>query len=196
MTGDQADMVARIRGVLPARWFGDEGTTPVLDAVLNGFGAAWAWAYALLTFVRQQVRLSSSAGVFVDLWASSWFGTFPRNAGEIDAAYIARIKAALFPIRGTRPSFIAAVTSITGSAPLIVEPMNAGDTKGWGDFATPAAGGGYGYDSPGLYWGSLILPGQFFVTSTNQANEPDAVIYSAEQAALPAGVTAWTQLPD
>ena len=40
MTGDAADMAARLRAALPARWFGD--VAPVLDAVLAGIGAIWA----------------------------------------------------------------------------------------------------------------------------------------------------------
>ena len=195
-TGDQADMLSRMRSILPTGWFGDEGTTPVLDSVLSSLAAAWAWCYSLIQFVIEQARLSTSSGVFVDLWASSWFGTFGRLAGENDAAYIARIKANLFLIRATRPAFITSMTAATGDAPTqIIEFMNPSDTGGWGTKSSAVIGGGGGYDQGGIYFGSLLCPGQFLLTqSLGSSGDTQAQFYPVIEAALPAGVTAWTDL--
>ncbi len=197
MTGDADDMRFRIRRLLPVKWFGDEGTTPILDALLTGIGTAFAAIYALITFTRLTARLTTSAGMFIDLWAQSWFGTtaFPRQAGETDAVYIARIKANLFLVKATRPSLVATMTAATGVAPVVLEPQRVIDTGGLATLATPAMGGGGGYDVGGIYYGSLLFPGAFFVT-TATGPLTDTQSYANIAAALPAGVVAWSDLTD
>ena len=156
MTGDTADMLARLKMALPPRWFGD--STPVLDAVLTGIAAAWSGVYAVLGLVKAQGRVATASGVFLDMASQDYFGVaLPRRVGENDAAFGARIRQNLLTPRATRASLRAALVSLTGRAPVIFEPLNAADTGGYDS-------GTLGYGRVGAY-GSLNLPFQFFVTA-------------------------------
>jgi hypothetical protein len=155
MTGDTNDMLARLKMVLPARWFAD--VTPILDAVLTGLANAWSQLYGLLATVKLQTRLITASGVFLDIAASDYFGSaLPRRAGEADAAYSARIRANLIAQRATRAGVVAALVNITGRKPLIFEPLNPTDTGGYNV--------NLGYNQVGGY-GCAFLPLQFFVTA-------------------------------
>ncbi len=166
MTGDIPDMAARLKAVLPARWFGDDnpapvgnGVTnaPVLTAVLTGLGNAWSWLYAMLAYVRLQTRIGSATDDFLDMISKDYFGAMlPRRVNEADAAFRARILAELRRTRATRPGLIAALLALTGRTPVIFEPMRAADTGAWNIGPGWGMGGGYG---------SLGLPAQIFVTA-------------------------------
>ncbi len=168
--GDQSDFATRLRAVLPLGWFpappasGGTTQTPVLDALLLGLGNAWAYLYSLLAYTRAQTRLATMNGAFVDMFSADMFGgTLPRNSGETDAAFKVRILADFTAPKNTRAAVSAAIASATGNTPNIIEPLNASDTKGYGSTSTPATGGGYGYGTTGLRYGSLSTPGVFFV---------------------------------
>ncbi len=201
-TGSQQDIALRLRALLPTGWFpalpatGEAETAPVLMALLNGIGNQFATIWALLSYANLQTRISTSTGSFVDATAVDYFGPggLLRNTGESDAAYIARIKASLFPIRGTRAAVVAVVTALTGAPPFIVEPRNATDCKGRGSAAQPAAGGGYGYGAPGLRYGSNSDPFQVFMMVDNGIDLPLNTLYQAIAAVLPAGSIAWVQV--
>jgi hypothetical protein len=112
-TGDQTDMQARLRAVLPSEWF-PAGPLPVLDTVLAGVGTAMAAAYNLLAFARAQMRLATSTGAFLDLFSFDFFGNgLLRRPGELDPAYGARISANLLAPKNTRAAVIEAVTLLT-----------------------------------------------------------------------------------
>jgi hypothetical protein len=156
MTGDVRDMLARLKLVLPARWFAD--TTPVLDAVLSAFAAGWSGMYDLLQSVRLQSRLATASGIFLDMAAADYLGSdLPRRAGEADSSYSARIRANLLEPRATRAGVAQALLNLTGRAPIIFEPLNATDTGGYNSFTL-------GYGLAGGY-GCASLPYQFFVTA-------------------------------
>lgn len=149
------DMPGRLRGLLPASWFGD-GDTPVLDAVLAGIGAPLAWAYSLYRFVLAQARLSTSSGVFLDLFSLDFFGnTLPRRTNETDESYQPRIAAELVRTRNTRAAVAKALTELTGSAPTLIEPWSSGDC------AVVGVSFGAGIGAP---VGSLDLTNQVFIT--------------------------------
>lgn len=155
MIGDQQDMVGRLRAVLPARWFADE--TPVLDGLLNGLAAVWAWAYELLSFVIAQTRIGTATGVWLDMIARDCFGTrLLRLAGQSDNAFRNRIQRELLRPRATRAALVAVLSDLTGRAPVIFEPARPADTGAW------ALASGYGAAGA---WGSLMLPYQCFVTA-------------------------------
>lgn len=168
-TGDQADIVARMRAVLPAQWFplpsaSGVSTTPILDALLNGAAAPGAWLYALIQNVILQARISTATGVFLDGIAADYFGTnLQWHVAEGDPAFRARIKATLLLPLGTRAGIIAALQILTGRTPRIVEPWNTGDTGGYGASGSDAWSG-LAYGFAGCY-GSLLLPAQVFVTA-------------------------------
>jgi hypothetical protein len=217
MVGDTNDIVSRLRQVLPARWFGD--TAPKLNAILTGFASAWSGLHSLLQSVKAQGRIATASGLFLDMAAVDYFGSYlPRRAGEADAAYRQRIQSNLILPRATRPAVAQAVTALTGRAPRIFEPRNATDTGGYSSIAL-------GYNITGGY-GSLNTPYQFFITvyrpnatSASHAggynNGPggynsaplyyvdvaelsgtlsDAEIYAAVAGVLPTNGVAWTNI--
>ncbi|MDE8348945.1 MAG: hypothetical protein POG74_05595 [Acidocella sp.] len=214
MVGDTNDMLARLKSVLPVRWFAD--TTPILDAVLNGFAWAWCELYALLGFVKLQTRLASASGIFLDIAAIDYFGlTLSRHTGESDAAFSLRLRANLIAPRATRAGLVLALENETGRTPFVFEPLNATDTGGYNSYTL-------GYGMVGGY-GCQNLPFQFFVQAfrpnaspisnaggyndgpggygvapmfySNVSDIPgivtDADIYAAAAGVLPVATTAW-----
>lgn len=155
MNGDQADMAARLRATLPARWFPD--TTPVLDGVLAGLAWVWAWLYNLLAQVRAQTRLASATDIQLDGISADYLGTMlPRRVTEPDSSFRERIYLERLRDRASRPALAKALTDLTGRAPIIFEPSRPADTGAWS--------GPLGYGTAGG-WGSLMLPFQCFVTA-------------------------------
>lgn len=172
-TGDAADFAARIRAVLPGRWFpvqgaGETTPTPILDAVLLGLGTAWAAIYALRAFVIAQARIATASGVWLDFIAVDFFGrTILRQLNEGDAAFSRRIRGELLRPRGTRAAMIRALYDLTGRTPRVFEPAHPPDTGGWGHEGM-TLGTGLAYGLAGG-WGSLQLPYQCFVTAYRPA---------------------------
>lgn len=216
MTGDIADIVGRLKMVLPARWFAD--AAPVLEAVLSGTARAWAGVYALLRQVQAQTRLATAEGIFLDIAAQDYCGTaLPRRAGEADAAFSARLRAGLLAPRASRAGLVAALTSLTGRAPVVFEPLNAADTGGYNVNAAYNAAGGYG--SRGMAYQFLVtayrpndLPAShaggygagpggygtaplFYASAAELAGHlADAEIYAAIAAVIPTSSIAWTKI--
>jgi hypothetical protein len=161
MTGDQTDMVARLKAVLPRGWFADD--TPLLDGVLAGLGCGWAWLYQSLQYVITQTRIATASDVWLDVIARDYFGRrLVRTPGQADGPFRQRILAELLRERGTRAAIVSVLEDLTGRSPVVFEPARATDTGaygttagGWSGLAYGAAGG----------WGSLILPFQVFVTA-------------------------------
>lgn len=154
MIGDQEDMQTRIRAALPAGWFPD--STPILSALLGGFASVWSWLYNLLSFVKQQTRVISASGGWLDLIALDYGGAaWCRFAGEQDTAFRARILHNLQRERATRSALLANVTALTGRAPFVFEPAFPPDTGGLN--TTTLAWNSHGG------WGTLSLPFQCFV---------------------------------
>lgn len=156
MTGDQNDMLARLRGLLPRGWFADEA--PILAALLGGLASVWAWSYTLLDYAGRQARLATASGGWLDLIAEDYGGaSWTRMADETDDTFRARIRNNLQRSRGTRRALIANLTALTGRTPRVFEPAFAPDTGGFG---AP----GLGWNTQGG-WGSLSLPYQCFVVA-------------------------------
>lgn len=213
MIGSMLNMVARLRALLPVGWFGD--TTPVLDAVLSGFGACFAAIYTLIGFTISQSRIATATGGFLDLVCLDFFGSqLSRRLGEPDAALRGRIDNEMLRSRATRESVASALLELTGNPVSIFEPRRPADCGGY-------CAGGAGYGVAGG-WGNLSLPFQFFVTvprpsgggiatvagygtggplvyaSAGQIGQPisDADIYGAIPPLLPTATTAWCRLTD
>jgi len=156
VTGDQSDILARIKAVLPVRWFAD--TTPVLDSLLSGLSWAWSWIYSLLNYVQAQSRIATASDVWLDVIACDFFGDrLRRRAGQSDDSFRALIQENLLREHGTRQAINNAVEDLTGRQPSIFEPMRTTDTGGY-------TAGGVGYGAGGG-WGSMLLPFQCFVTA-------------------------------
>ena len=153
MIGDTNDMLGRVRSLLPRGWFGD--SSPVLDAVLAGTGAALADDYDLIQYAREQTRIATATDQFLDLISLDYLAdTLPRRPGEADDSFRGRIEGQLLLEKGTRAGMIRALTILTGRAPVIFEPRRVQD------------GGAYGqiYYNQANY-GSQSLPYTAFVTA-------------------------------
>lgn len=154
--GSQPDILARLKALLPNGWFRDE--TPVLDTVLNGIASALSAAYGLIQYARLQTRLGTATDAFLDLISLDFLGdTLPRKSGESDAAFRARIRAALFPEKATREGMRRTLLALTGREPIIFEPARPKDTGAYNH-------GTLAYGAAGAY-GSLALPAQAFITA-------------------------------
>lgn len=156
MIGDPPDIVARLKAVLPSRWFPD--STPTLDAVLNGLATTWSALYDLLATVRTQTRLATATDSFLGGISTDFFGSrLPRHVSESDPAFRNRLGRELLRDRATRKAVVTMLSDLTGRAPIIFEPALPADTGGYNSpsLAYGAAGG----------WGSLVLPFQCFITA-------------------------------
>ena len=216
--GDATDMLARIKRVVPSRWFAY--VAPLRDAVLGGLADQLAWIYSFIALAKLQTRISTATGFFLDLIAFDYFGAFiQRRVAELDTAFQSRIKKELIRERVTRKGMVQALTDLTGSKPSVFEHCSARDTGGYGVAAS------MGYGVAGGY-GNLALPAQVFliVTWPGLAGIPgiagygnsqggygvgaveyvnpsmvtgavtDTDIYATIEATKPTGVTCWTQL--
>ena len=157
--GSSASMQRRLRSLIPGGWFGRTGTwigapSLVYEAVLGGIGDGLAWAYTLLWQARQQTRIGTASGWFLDLIGWDFFGSrFVRRQGEMDATWRARMIAEIFRPRVTRAGITRAVTDFVGAPPQLFEPWNTGDCGAYdvgtlayaGSIPTPMVGG---YDTP------------------------------------------------
>lgn len=129
-TGDGADMARRLRVVLPRRWFSD--TSPVLDAVLEGFGSGWAALHDQVNYGLNQLRLLTVTGVWLDLASLDYKGgALPRRFNESDDAFRNRLLPIL-PDRGTRPALEARLAQLTGQPFWVFEAMRPVDVGGYG----------------------------------------------------------------
>lgn len=171
--GSVADMVSRMRTVMPTAWFpltapdATASVTPVLDSLLHGIGHAWSFCHALTVFVRQQARIATATGGFLDMICADLFGdAIRRKAAEGDATFRNRIRANLLLPRATRAALSQTISTLAGQAPSIFEPSRAVDTGGYGGGSLAGAGGGGGYGTPGLAFGSISMPFQFLVSLT------------------------------
>lgn len=121
MTGDQADCLARIKGLLPP-WFGQAGgvDTPILDAFLSGPAWALAWVYELYAYAALQTRLATATDGWLDLIAQDFFGAEVRRTDdEDDDTFRRRIQTTILAERTTPAAIVAALTALTGNVPVI-----------------------------------------------------------------------------
>lgn len=153
-TGDQNNMQARLKAVLPSAWFKNQ--TPVKDALLAAPAWMFSKSYALLGYVRQQGRVATASDVFLDIAARDYTGIrVTRRLQETDESLRARLLSALLPSAATRLAMLTQLTALTGTTPEIFEPTQPADTGAYGY-------GGLGYNAAGGY-GSVSLPFQAFI---------------------------------
>jgi hypothetical protein len=223
MTGDQTDIFHRLKGMLPARWFGSTSdASPIVDAVLTGVANVLAFAYGLYAYAKLQTRINTATDGWLDLIAADFFGTagLLRKLGQSDDSYRNAIKVALLREKATRNAIIQTLVALTGRAPRIIEPWRPADT---GAYRAPNSG----YGVAGGY-GSVLLPYQAFVVafrpvsnagianvagygiSTGGYSQPsraeyasmtmvtggvsDADIFASIDAVKPAGTIVWTRI--
>ncbi|MGI4776967.1 MAG: hypothetical protein ACRYGA_02420 [Janthinobacterium lividum] len=160
IVGTLEDFLAREKSTLP-NWFSDNN--PILDALLRGFAASWAWVYSLYLYAKMQARIKTATDGWLDLIAGDFFGTrIARRANQTDASFRATIVANLFRERATRTALIQVLTELTGRAPIVIEPQRPADCGAYGVPTT-------GYGVAGCY-GSLQLPSQAFLIAYRPAS--------------------------
>jgi len=218
-TGDQEDILARLKSAIPFSWFGDE--SPVIDGILSGFAYIGSLIYSLIEDAKLQTRISTATGGFLDLVAGDFFGAWlTRNPNESDYNFRTRILLNLTRERTTRAALITMLEDLTGRTPIVIEPGRAADNGAYGYIS--------GYGSAG-YYGSLSLPCQCFVIAyrpndkgaplvagygysmagygvasyseyadleTLTENVVDDQIYEAINDVKPVGSTVWTRISD
>ena len=163
--GDTNDMVRRMFVVLPLRWFPELDLAPNLRGMLSGIGQGWSFCFNLIVYARQQARISTATGTFLDMIAADFFGSsLARRTQEDDQSFQYRIKNNLLSEKATRAALISTVENLTGAAVEVFEPGRPDDTGGYGGAGDVTSGGGFGYGTTGLAYGSLSLPFQFLVT--------------------------------
>ena len=146
----------------------------MLRGILSGIGTAWAYIFALITYAREQARIATATGAFLDMIALDFYAlTLRRRSQEDDVSFRARLTAGLLAERATRAGVISAVTSLTGSQVEVFEPGRPADTGGYASLQEPADGGGRGYNHSGLAYGSLQLPFQCLIKVRRQAETAD-----------------------
>lgn len=181
MIGDAVDVAARLRSLLPTRWFAD--SAPLLDGMLSGAADMAATAHGQVDYARTQTRIATATGPWLDLIALDFFGSRLRRTGaEADDGFRVRILAAMFLPRATRAATSAAVQALGYGPPRLFEPSRPADTGAWNVALGYGVGGG---------WGSLIMPFQVLVTLPPQLDTGSA--YAALTDVLPAGTIAWTR---
>lgn len=112
-----------------APWFGNLAETPNINAFIQGYAESAKYCNALKDFVKQQTRIRTSTGGFLDLAAQDYFGNkLRRRTGENDLSYRRRILSNLLAERVTRTGLYKALLNLTGRPPVMFEPWNGGDT--------------------------------------------------------------------
>lgn len=159
-------MVCRLQALLPAQWFPDDA--PVLTTVLSGLASGWSWLYGMVQFAKAQTRISTAAGVWLDMISFDLFGhTLFRRVAESDSSFRQRIQDEVLRPRGTRGSVAKVLVDLTGNQPTIFEPGRPTDTGGYGGVFSEVFGFAYGCAGG---WGSLQLPFEIFVTAFRPTN--------------------------
>jgi hypothetical protein len=215
-TGDQTDMLARLKALLPRDWFPDSST--LLDGLMAAMSSVAATVFGLIQYAGLQTRIKTATEGWLDMIAADFFGTaLVRAASESDTSLRSRILLTLLRERATRAALARVLKDLTGRAPVIVEPTRPADTGGY-------SVGGAGYGVAGSY-GSLLTPywcfvqafrpyssgipyvagysstpsgystpsrGEYASLSSVQGAVTDAAIYAAIESVRPAGVTVWT----
>ncbi len=175
---DQTDFTGRLLRLLPAGWF--PAAAPRLNAVLQGAASSLSAAFAMLQFVKAQMRVPTASGAFLDLISQGYFaGALPRLPYEQDAAFAKRIEYNLTAPRGTHDGMAQMLTQLTGNAPTIYQPNSVADGFCLASIAQPdvagsggglvqasaynAPYGGFGAAGAPACWGSLLMPCQVMI---------------------------------
>jgi len=71
-TGDSNDILTRVKMLIPFRWF--SWVAPIRDAILGGLSDSMAWCYSWIVYAKQQSRIATSTGPFLDLISYDFLG--------------------------------------------------------------------------------------------------------------------------
>jgi hypothetical protein len=131
------DFANRMAALFPAGWSSPDAKSPggVVYAVLQSMGAGLSDLNGAVQYACDATRIQTAQNGALDLASEDFFGgALPRNPGESDASFRARILAAMFPAGATRAAVTAAVEKVTGYPARVIEPWRPADTGAWGLF--------------------------------------------------------------
>lgn len=129
-----AQFAQRMAGLFPNGWASPEDKQPggVAYGVFYTLGTPLSFESGALGYAFDACLIETAQNGALDGKALDFFGSgfyaIPRNPGESDAAYSARLLAALLPEGATRKAVSDAVQAVTGQAPRIIEPWRPSDT--------------------------------------------------------------------
>lgn len=191
-TGDQADLTARLKAVLP-RWFGN-GATPALDGLLQAPAWALSFVYSLIAYAKAQTRISTATGGWLDLIAADFFGARSlRRTGQSDQSYRANILATILRPKVTHDAMVQALTTLTGRPPIVIEPSRVADTGAWD---SPV---GY-WDQQGFWGGAMPFQAAVIafrpLVGSDQYGVSDEDIRLTIEAVRPEATVIWFQIQD
>lgn len=187
-TGDSDDMLARLVSLLPSRWFSH--AAPLRDALLGGVADSLAWCYALYADAKNQTRIATATGYFLDMISWDFLGgALRRRGGQGDDSFRAEIVREIFRARASRPAMVAAIADLTGVAPIVFEPANPHDTGVW------TTGGRMGWSMLGR-WGSMQHPHECWIDLQRPLGQgiPGVNGYGGAAAGYGAGRGEWVSL--
>jgi hypothetical protein len=100
-------------------WFGDEN--PFLEAILTGFGTVSSFIYCNLVFIKNQTRIQTSTGDFLDISKQDYFNGLARNRcpNETDDNFRQYILNTLIAPRLTIQAIIDRLFDLTGRTPIV-----------------------------------------------------------------------------
>lgn len=133
-TIDAAGFAARLAALFPAGWASPEAMRPggAVYGVLATLGGPLAFELGALDYTFDACLIGTATNGALDGKALDYFGTglyaLPRLPGETDAAYAARILAAMLPAGATRPALQNALAAATGAPVRLIEPWRPSDT--------------------------------------------------------------------
>lgn len=131
------DYANRMAALFPPNWSSPEARSPggVLYAVMGMIGTGLSFENGAVQYAFAATRIQTAMNGALDLASLDFFGDrLPRNPGETDDSYRARILAAIMPAGATRAAVAAAVKAVVGVEPRIIEPWSPRDTGVWGRF--------------------------------------------------------------
>jgi len=200
ITPDQ--FASRMCALFPPGWASAQAKLPsgAVYEMLKSIGTGPSSAMDSLAYAAAATRLQTAVGDALDIASVDYFGdndahlapglpdydgpiegsgldadiyAIWRLRGEGDAAYRARLMAALLPTGATRPAVTAAVQATSGYAPRVVEPWRPADTGVW-DPALGAPMSFWDVDTPNnpFRWTDQSLAYQGFVNAVLPSAQP------------------------
>jgi hypothetical protein len=160
-TGDETDILGRVKRLLPRGWF--SYVAPYRDAIIGGLADLGAWSYTIVSFARSQSRLATAYGVVLDIYVYDFLGRFLPRQDLNDNTYRALARATILQERVTRAGMINALTVLNGTIPVVFEPWNTYDTGAYSSRVSGSRYGSMGYGVGRGGYGNMRLPAQTFI---------------------------------
>lgn len=212
----------RIADLFPRGWSSDDAKQPggTVYAVFLAAAEQMRTVLAEIQYAASAQRIQTETAPELDLASIDYLGElFPRPPGMSDSAYSQAIIAKLFQAAATRPALSAAIASLTGVTPRMLEPWSIFDTGVWGRNSywgvdtpdnparwgsgglryqgfietVPAAIPAIGPNNPILTWGTAYwnVPGYFFGIIASSATES---VYDLINRLRAYGTTVWVKI--